>query len=250
MTLGPGLFARYAYPPNSLGYCGPADGRLLMDLLGDPETATAELRNVAEAFAGAWPYLQLIGSQTGRDPLDPAVVEAYWIGSQLLEGVDLGAWGNSVDDRFGRRAGWDRNSITDAVIWGGTPTHAFHVFCIYPWVGFLRSGIVDQALGVIDQCRIRWGRVTAGWEGGLLVESQPLVWDGRMLHLGQKRIESVLTPADARSPINIGDDVAMHWGYACQRLSTSQLRNLRRHHDRHLAIANRGTHGLSRALET
>ena len=28
---GPLLFARYAYPPNERGYCGPADSRALLE---------------------------------------------------------------------------------------------------------------------------------------------------------------------------------------------------------------------------
>ena len=30
MTAGPVVFARYAYPPNALGYCGPADSGALL----------------------------------------------------------------------------------------------------------------------------------------------------------------------------------------------------------------------------
>ena len=58
---------------------------------------------------GAWPYLELIEACAERDPLDPEVVEAYWLGSPLLERTDLLLLGNSIEDRFRRRAGikWD-----------------------------------------------------------------------------------------------------------------------------------------------
>ena len=40
------------------------------------------LRALAQQFAGAWPYLELIAPATGlADPLDRRVVEAYWVGS-------------------------------------------------------------------------------------------------------------------------------------------------------------------------
>ena len=46
------------------------------------------LRALAQQFAGAWPYLQLIASATGLDdPLDRRVVEAYWVGSPRLDQV-------------------------------------------------------------------------------------------------------------------------------------------------------------------
>ena len=85
---GPVLFARYAFPPNSHGFCGPADHVALLRV----RRAGADdrgLRAMSEQFAGAWPYLQLIASATGLDdPLDRRVVEAYWVGSPRLDHVD------------------------------------------------------------------------------------------------------------------------------------------------------------------
>jgi hypothetical protein len=238
LTSGPALFSRFAYPPNALGYCGPSDATLLTELVDKGDSAAADLRHAVTAFAGAWPYLQLISASTGRDPLDPTVVKAYWLGSPLLEQVDPLIWGNSIDERFRRRAGWDWEKITTALNAGGVPSHAFHVYCVYPWVGLLKSGAVNQALDVLDRCRIRWGRVVERANGTLLVESQPLAWDGKHLHLGLEHIESVQPPIDSEGPIQVGDLVAMHWNYICQRLSDNEYLYLRRYHDHHMAIAN------------
>jgi hypothetical protein len=236
---GPRAFARFAYPPNSLGYCGPQDVTLLPELTS--ADAVAELRHAMVAFAGAWPYLELIGGCLDRDPLDPGVVEAYWLGNELLQGIDILSWGNSVEARFRSRAGWDWRRVVDAINAGGVPNHAFHVFCIYPWVGLLMTGRTDPALDVLDQCRIRWGRVRQVGNSTLVVESRPLAWDGRLLHLGAVRMETVDVPIDRGLPApEIGDPVAMHWNYACQTLTPGQLRHLRRNHDRHLAIVNAG----------
>src|SRR5690606_16524020 len=85
---GPLRFARLAYPPNALGYCGPDDAAALLDH-ADAGLAGADLAGLARQFAGAWPYLQLIAASAGRpDPLDADVVEAYWLGNDLLRGVD------------------------------------------------------------------------------------------------------------------------------------------------------------------
>jgi len=242
---GPAFFSRFAYPPNSLGYCGPDDVTLLEELVRAGTTAGDELRHTITAFAGAWPYLELIAQRTARHPLDQSVVEAYWLGSPLLDAIDPLAWGNSIDERFRARAGWDWNQISGALNAGGVPTHAFHVFCIYPWVGLLRSGAVEQALDVLERCRIRWGRVVERSNGTVLVESQPLAWDGFALHLGQQRLESVDAPIDPSLPeVAQGATVAMHWNYICQELTDGQLRSLRRYHDMHLEIANRSPMGV------
>src|SRR6516162_470900 len=56
---GQRLFARYAYAPNHLGYCGPADAAALFELgcddvsPGDPRA----LAPIAARFTGVWPYL-------------------------------------------------------------------------------------------------------------------------------------------------------------------------------------------------
>ncbi len=240
MTSGPVLFTRFAYPPNSLGYCGPVDTSLLGELITAGDAASQELKEATTAFAGAWPYLQLIGHITGHDPLDSSVVEAYWLGSSLLDRVDLLTWGNSSDDRFRSRAGWEWDKIVDALNAGGVPNHAFHVFCVYPWVGLLRSGAVEQALQVLDRCRIRWGRVVGSVdEGRVLVSSAPLEWDGDRLHLGPAQLETVSVSIDPTAPVlDVGDLVALHWDYVCDRISEGQQRYLQHNHDLHMAIAN------------
>jgi len=246
---GPALFCRFAFPPNSLGYCGPSEIGLLRELMVDGSGAGEEIAHVVPAFAGAWPYLELIAACSGRDPLDPKVIGAYWLGSPLLDQIDLLTLGNSIDDRFRHRAGWDWQLVVGALNAGGRPTHSFHVFCIYPWVGLLQSGIVEQALDVLDRCRIRWGEVIGRSGNTLLVNSRPLAWDGARLSLGAERVESVMPPLDDPD-IDIGDRVAMHWDYVCQRLSKAEARNLRYYHDLHLAIANGSPAALGSRIET
>ena len=104
-TNGAILFARYAYPPNELGYCGPPDHKALLEY-GSERTFDAGLVELARGFAGAWPYLEFIAAATGiRTPLDRRVVEAYWLGGELLERIDMVRFGNSLLDRFRKRAG-------------------------------------------------------------------------------------------------------------------------------------------------
>lgn len=239
MTSGPALFSRFAYPPNSLGYCGPSDGSLLGELISNEADAALDFRHAIEAFAGAWPYLELIAGCAGRDPLDAEVIEAYWLGNGLLHRVDTLIWGNSLDDRFRSRAGGDWERMVAGINGGGSPNHAFHVFCAYPWVGLLRSGSVEQALTVLDRCRIRWGTVVGAIEDRLLVESQPLEWDGEFLRLGAARVESVAASVDDDATAAAGDLVALHWDYICQRITDRQLTELVRNHTAHLALANR-----------
>lgn len=245
---GPELFCRFALPPNVLGYCGPSDTRLVGELLQGGSLALAEMRHTATAFAGAWPYLKLISSVTGGDPLDYDVVEAYWLGNSLLKRIDLQTMGNSVSDRFQAQAGPEWPMIAHSLGSQARPSHSFHVFCVYPWVGLLRSGAVDQALHVLDRCRIRWGEVLAEDDGALVVSTRLLTWDGRSLGIGQETMETVQAPIDTQA-IRVGDQVAMHWGYACQRITDSQRRHLERYQALHMGLANETGRRLALRVE-
>jgi hypothetical protein len=221
----------------------------MRELVPAGDELTEEWRRVITAFEGAWPYLELIGTSLNRDPLESEVVEAYWLGTPLLGKIDLLTLGNSMEDRFRARAGWDWERLSDALNSGGRPSHSFHVFCIYPWAGLLRSGVVTQSLQVLDRCRIRWGVVVGHAGDRLLVRSQPLAWDGQALALAPEHIESALPPVDG-DPIVAGDVVALHWDYICQRLTPGQHRNLKRDHSRHLAMVNDAGRRLAARIES
>lgn len=236
MISGPQLFSRYARPPNLLGYCGPGETAGVTAVAGGLTMPVDEMRRVARAFDGAWPYLELLGGLTSRDPLSTEVVESYWIGNQLLEGVDAHDWGNSVSDRFRQQAGSRWCAVEDALIAGGVPNHAFHVFCVYPWVGLLREGFVAPALEVLDRCRISTGKVVGHHDGIAEVERQPLRWIDDTLLPGEPVTEPFRSPDEK---LSVGDTVSLHWDFICSRLDRRQAAALARNHEFHLAIANR-----------
>ncbi len=100
---GPLLFARYAYPPNQLGYCGGDDPAALLEQTS-ARVVDGGLRQSLRAFEGAWPYLELIAAANGlHDPLDARVVEAYWLGNPLLERVGTTLLADSMHERASSR---------------------------------------------------------------------------------------------------------------------------------------------------
>jgi hypothetical protein len=241
-TPGPILFVRYAFPPNHHGYCGPTDNQGFFEY-GAASVVDEGLRALASQFAGAWPYLELIATATGiPDPLDRRVVEAYWVGNQLLDRIGFRPLGNSMEDRFRLRTGRHFSSLAESVLAGGMPHHSYHVFCIYPWVGLLgedRRGA--QALTVLDRCRIRWGQVRQVLGDQIIVDCQPLSWDGRRLELGPVASETAVRSMGGvgLSPdLAPGDWVSLHWEWVCDRLSPRQLVSLRHYTAVHLDIVN------------
>ena len=239
---GPVLFARYAYGPNRFGYCGPDDADELLEagVAGQDRV----LRALAQRFEGAFPYLALIARSVGiRDPLDRRVVEAYWLGSDLLRAVPVAAFGASIDERFRDRVRPpDWRWLADKPIDGAKPVHAFHVLDVFPRVGLIRGGQIEGVLQVMDSCRIRWGRVLDRTGDQLVVSATRLeLIDGRLRH-SAPGVERVQAWRDATGFIDVpqpGDVVSIHWSWACDRLDARQSANLMAWTDRQLAIANR-----------
>jgi hypothetical protein len=212
------MFARYAYPPNALGYCGPAGAEAM--LRGD---ATADIARRARRFEGAWSYLEFLASSAGiADPLDERVVEAYWVGGDLLAGVSSAALVSFLTTRFVGQTGGTWQNATDRAL----PHHTFQVFEVYPWAQLLSRTGQPQALSVLDQCRIRTGVVTAVTGETATVESRPLtVAPGRGLVPGESRRESVRWSVDGWSllpGLTAGDRVALHWNWVCDTLTADQ----------------------------
>lgn len=234
-------FARYAYPPNALGYCGPdqADTLLQQAAAGvvDPD-----LVRLARGFDGAWPYLELIAHRSGiADPLDERVVDAYWLGNELLDRVGPRALEEELRERFRPRLGRHWEVLRDAPLADAVPHHNLHVFVVYPWVGLLRGGQVAEPLRVLDRCRVRWGEVVQVDGSTALVRSRRVVWDGRLLRLAAPDLEHVTVAvrgARLTPEVRPGDRVAMHWGWVCERLEPRQVRELARRTGHAMALAN------------
>jgi hypothetical protein len=236
------LFARYAFPPNELGYCGPSDSQQLFGY-GANGIADRGLAALARQFEGAWPYLELIAGATGiPDPLDHRVVEAYWVGNPLLDQVGVTALGNSMEQRFRKHIGRQFTLLAEGALAGGVPHHSFHVFGVYPWVGLLGDDrIATKALEVLDRCRVRWGQVAGVTGDQVLVRSRPLTWDGQRLGLGEPVVETARYAVDGSGFVDRlvpGDWVSLHWDWVCDRLGHRQLANLRRYSARQLEITN------------
>lgn len=249
-TDGALLFARYAYPPNELGYCGPDDSPALLEYVA-AGVGDGGLARLASEFDGAWPYLSLIAHENGiGDPLDGVVVEAYWIGNGLLANVDMSRMGEDLATRFRSQAGPGWEAIAAAVPAGARPHHSFHVFCVYPWLGFLRAGHTIEPLRVLDRCRIRVARVLSIAGETATVRYQLLEWDGKRLFPG-RLIEDEATVSsngyalDAASP---GDLVSLHWDWVCERLSPQRAAALQGMTDHQLAIANSLPHPMAAAF--
>jgi hypothetical protein len=217
------LFARYAYPPNALGYCGPGGGPLVA-------AGPVEVARRARQFEGAWPYLEFLARVAGvDDPLDEAVVSAYWIGGSLLAAGDPAELLAFLSGRFAGQVGGTWREAGPRA----RAHHSFHVFEVYPWAGLLRRTGNPAALGVLDRCRIRVGTVREVHDESTTVSYRPLVTDGDgRPAVGPPRIETV---ASLRPGLRPGDRVALHWDWICDVITDEQAALIQGHERPHLS---------------
>lgn len=211
------IFARYAYPPNELGYCGPDGAAALLQ-----PGAAAEIERRARQFDGAWCYLEFLAESAGIcDPLDARVVEAYWVGNDLLHNADPSRLVRRLLRQFSsQRGGTWREAAGRA-----TAHHSFQVFEVYPWARLLVTDGTTVALEVLDQCRIRAGVVKHVDGESATVQSRPLIWNGSVLEIGPPREELVRWSTGGMSflgGLTPGDHVSLHWDWVCDVVTAEQ----------------------------
>lgn len=217
LSAGYQQFARYAFPPNELGYCGPADTDALLS-----GGSVAELASRAKEFDGAWPYLGAIADAADvTDPLDAEVVRNYWVGGPLLAAVDPDALLTRLRTSF---IGQVTGILDDLRPGEALAHHSFHVFVVYPWIRFLDRDAV-RPVQVMQDCRVRWGSVESVQDDHAMIHSPPLVFtDGRLL-LGDPVAERVRWRKDGTSlapPPVPGQTVSAHWDWVCGSLDDGE----------------------------
>lgn len=231
---GVAMFARYAYAPNALGFCGPPLGATLRD--GTVE----EVRRAAARFSGAWPYLRVLSTLTGiTDPLDHRLVESYWLGGGVGAGLDPRAFLEGLLAIIGPQAGRYWSHLTPDLAHEAAANHCFHVFGVYPWTRFLGRGMDEHPLEVLDNCRITWGTVLRRDRDRIEVRHRRLTLDGGSLALSEPssgRYDVWTDGFSAVPDVAAGDEVALHWGRLCGRLSPGQVRALAEGTDRQLLV--------------
>jgi DNA-binding transcriptional ArsR family regulator len=231
-------FIHYAYMPNRLGYCGPDDNRRLFDHGVEGEVDRTLIPSLAQ-FLGPLPYLRAIAAGAGiPDLFDERVVEAYWVGNDLLRTFASHELYQALRERFRKQLPPKvMDLIADKVPEGALPHHSFHVFDVWLRVGRLDGDVIST----LDHCRVSWGRVTSVDGATVGVRRRPLdVHEGK-LRLAPPTQVYTTRLVDGKGFVTElvpGDIVSLHWGWVCERLSERQARDLERYTGHHVRLAN------------
>jgi hypothetical protein len=194
------------------------------------------------AFRTLYPYLKLIAHANGIcDPFDERVVEAYWLGNDLLERVGKSALYHSLLDDHGAKQHLGNASfhrVRTAIENGAIPHHSFHVFGIWKRTG---NHSASHTLESMDSCRVSSGIVKTIDGPFLAVETEPLIEQNHTLALGEPRTKRLLrhlgAPPDI-DEIRVGAIVSIHWDVPCEVITQNQAAMLRAYTLRSIALAN------------
>ena len=148
---------------------------------------------------------------------DEKVVEAYWIGNELLDKVTVGDLKRIILYNFVQpelltkeKAEMIINGIPDNVV----AHHSFHVF----FVGSI-TGRVKLTPELKDQCKVSWGEVLNVFENQVEVETEKL--------FPQREKIKIKADLDEFLPkLTKGDLVSFHWGRICEKLTSQEYNNL------------------------
>ena len=176
------LHTKHAFPPNSLGYCGPDVRGRIQDYLHNHSDSESIL-SVLTKFEAAYPFVKMIAKSTGRKPFDYEVTEAYWLGNSLLQHVepatlfnfthqDLTPSRKTVGKNDGLRKE-DAKSVFRNLGFMAKPHHTFYVLGMYARSS-VRSGTESKLLELMDSCRISWGKILEVKKETLIVERPSL----------------------------------------------------------------------------
>ncbi|MBN1326182.1 hypothetical protein JW977_04380 [Candidatus Falkowbacteria bacterium] len=234
--------AKYTFMPNYLTYCGPDKNKMLFEYCSE-EYYDPKLNSILSEFEVMYPYLKLIAQNNKiSDEFSDEVVEAYWLGNELTEGVNIKKLYSHLTEDKNLKSKL-KKGIVDKVLGFlpkfAKPHHNFHVMNIW-----LRAGKknIKHTLKTIDECRISWGEVQKINKSTILVKFQPLIFLNDQLGLGEIKEREVLIRFNDKGfvrDLQKGDLVTIHWGWACEKINQKQLQNLIKYTTESLKIFNK-----------
>lgn len=235
------LCSRFAYPPNALSLCGP-NKKIDLNWYATSGNIDQGEVEILTQFSTLYPYLRLIAQENKlNDPFDKRVVEAYWLGNDLLNNIKTKHLGNHLFDDLllKKKLTRKQQSILQKKLCANIlPCHAFHVLNIYKRTGNLNDLYTLQTM---DACLINYGKVIKILSDSMIIKTQPLVLLQEKVVFGPVRQRSIIFQGKKDCMVNsveAGDFVSCHWGYFCNKLTQRQLQNLMYYSNIALSMAN------------
>jgi len=220
------LGIRFSFITNSLYFCGPREGKGIFLRYLEEKDNREEVEEVFRKFEGLYPYFESIAEKNNKDPFDYEVVEAYWIGNELLdrfnkqdsEKIITKLTTRGLPPSFAKK-------LIKRLPEGFVPHHDFNV--LFVGVG-ATTGSVETNIRNMDNCRIAWGEVLDVLKTQIIVKTNVLKKE-KEYFLKEDERKTIVYSELMLPEIKKGDKVAIHWGYAGHILTKEQKENLKKY---------------------
>ncbi len=233
--------SRYSFGPNRLHYCGPDANRELRELI-EKDGDNFGLSHILKQFKTLFPYLRYIAHINNiKDPFNSRVVEAYWLGNDLLENVQKNTLYRFLIDDLkvkDKLRSKEFNWLEEKIKNGAVPHHSFHVLNIWQQAG--HNDLLDDLVRM-DECRISSGVVTEVKGPEIIVSTEPLVYTNGKFTLGAAVSKTLIRQLESEydiEQIKPGQIVSIHWSVPCEVITEKQASTLRKYTLQNIAFAN------------
>ncbi len=232
---------RYAFGPNKLHLCGPDANAEVLAYIQAGATDPG-LSHILQGFATLYPYLKEIAHANHIvDVFDDRVVEAYWLGNELLEAIPAQQFFRHLRDNLDLKRKYGAKEFDELV--GKLPKgarmhHSFHVLNAYKRTG---HDAKLHTLESMDSCRVSWGSVVAMEGPKITVRRKPLLQQNRKLVLGAEEDTTIMRRLEEDATLDdlaIGDLVSMHWGVICEIIDPKHVQWLQHYTLQSISLSN------------
>jgi hypothetical protein len=215
--------------PNRLKYCGGDHNQELFhyEVAGQTDPGLAHL---LQEFETLFPYLKMIAQSNHiDDPFDRRVVEAYWIGNELLEKIHQQNLYTHLSEglKLKKKLSLPQfQSLMGAVNPNSLPHHNFHVFNI--WLNN-KNLPLTSIIQTLDSCRISSGKIISIADTELEVTTSTLAVENEKIVIQSpitKKITYKLLGQSFIPTPKINDIITIHWNFACDIISETRQRQL------------------------
>lgn len=229
------LACKYCFAPNQLGYCGPSGAhREFLDFIESPSAEEEKkIKGLFRRFYALYPYLALIAEKNNLQAFDEKAVEAYWLGSRLLNKVKENDIKNLILHEFSKPGLLPKNIAAkkaENLPKGIKLNHSFHVLYINS-IAPKPAPLVNN----LDKCLISWGKVEKPQKRNFLVKGTKLIFENNEFKLLEKRKKIAKGFVEN---VKRKDFVAVHWNKAVELLDEEKLDNLINYTGKNLRAVN------------
>ena len=225
---------QYSFATNRLSYCGPENAFQAFQAFvvrPSPEQAP-RIRQLLEGFTGLNLYLDLIASANNLDRFDERVIEAYWLGNELLDSIPFDRFKGALSTGL-VRAGLPASIVKEKVARLQPSFNAHHSFHVL-YINFITPK-VEKIIENLNQCLSLAGKVLEVKGNRLQVASRRLVQSGAAFAF-EPCVKEVENPFIEEPQAN--ELVSFHWDVAVERLSFTQAAALQKYTQVNLETVN------------